>query len=94
MNLFVELLSEISTDVQIEPQLSELTGENLKYKTSNKQNEARLDISARNVWRSGDKAFFDVRIFNPTSKFYKKMTLKMHMSTTREKRRGSITNVL
>ena len=87
-NLFAELLSEISTDVQIEPQLSELTGENLKYKTSNKQNEARLDISARNVWRSGDKAFFDVRVFNPTSKFYRKMPLKSaYISNEKEKKR-------
>ena len=48
-SLLAELLSEISTDVQIEPQLAKLTGENLKYKTSNKQKEARLDISARNI---------------------------------------------
>ena len=87
-NQFAELLSEISTDVQLEPQLAELTGENLKYKTSNKQNEARLDISARNVWRFGDKAFFDVRVFNPTSKFYKKMPLKSaYISNEKKKKR-------
>ena len=87
-NLFAELLSEISIDVQLEPQLAELTGENLKYKTSNKQKEARLDISARNVWRVGDKAFFDVRVFNPTSKSYMKMTLKnAYVNNEREKKR-------
>ena len=87
-NQFAELLSEISTDVQLEPQLAELTGENLKYKTSNKQNEARLDISARNVWRFGDKAFFDVRVFNPTSKFYSKMPLKSaYVTNEKEKKR-------
>ena len=35
-NLFIELLSETSIDVQLELQLAELTDENLKYKTSNK----------------------------------------------------------
>ena len=87
-NLFAEFLSETSTDVQLEPQLAELTGENLKYKTSNKQKEARLDISARNVWRSGDKAFFDVRVFNPTSKFYMNMPLKSaYVNNEKEKKR-------
>jgi len=87
-NLFAALLSEISTDVQLEPQFAELSGENLKYKTSNKQKEARLDISARNVWRFADKGFFDVRVFNPTSKSYKKMLLKStYVNNEKDKKR-------
>ena len=66
-NSFGELLTETYNDVHLEPQLSELTGKILKYKTSNKQKEALLDISAKSVWRFGDKSFFDVRIFNPIS---------------------------
>ena len=36
-NLFAEILTETSKDIQLEPQLVELAGENLKYRTSNIQ---------------------------------------------------------
>ena len=44
-NSFGELLTETSKDVQLELQLAEVTGENLRHKTSNKQKDARIDIS-------------------------------------------------
>ena len=55
-----ELLSEVSQDVAVEPLLTPLTGENLKYKSANTDDHARLDISARGVWINGSRAFFDV----------------------------------
>jgi len=66
-------------DAQLKPQLAELTGENLKYRISSKQKESCLNIPARNLRRFGDKYFFDVRVFNPTSKLYKKRPLKVHI---------------
>ena len=41
-----DLLSETYNDVAIEPQLTSLTGEKFQYKTANKDDGARLDVSA------------------------------------------------
>ena len=38
--------------------------------------EARLDIRARGFWRTGQNAFFDVRITNPNCDSQRNMTLK------------------
>ena len=62
-----ELLNEVSYDVKIEPPLQPLSGEDLSPQT-NKEDEARLDISARGFWNKCEMAFFDVRVFNPFAK--------------------------
>jgi len=41
-----------------------------------KSDGARLDIGARGFWTSGQKAFFDVRVFNPLAKRYRNTELK------------------
>ena len=46
------LLSEICSNVSIEPRLQPLTGESLDYATSNTSSEARLDVAANGVWGS------------------------------------------
>jgi len=40
------LLSQVCTNVQVEPQLQPLSGESLSHRTSNTDDHARLDISA------------------------------------------------
>ena len=40
-----DLLAEVCNDVKIEPQLTSLTGERLSHKSSNKNDDARLDVS-------------------------------------------------
>ena len=63
-------LKEVCRDVKKEPVLQPLVGiENLP-RSSNTSSEARLDISARGFWVAGQKAFFDVRVFNPLAKRY------------------------
>ena len=69
------LLNEICNDVQIEPQLQSLSGENFDAKTANKHEDARLDISARGFWCSGQKALFDVSVFNPIASRYRNTPL-------------------
>ena len=46
-----DLLTLTSKDVQIEPILTKLTGEELRYKTGKVEDDARVDVSARNFWR-------------------------------------------
>ena len=36
-----------------------------ELKTANVEQEARVDISARGFWNRGQKAFFDLGVFNP-----------------------------
>ncbi len=53
-------------DVCIEPELQPLTGETLRGKTANKEEGARLDITANGLWGGRfERTMVDVRVFNP-----------------------------
>ena len=70
------LLSQVCSNVQIEPHLQPLSGETLAHRTSNVDNQARLDISAKGFWNtSHELAFFDVRVFNPLAKSHVNQSL-------------------
>ena len=69
------MMEEVCKDVQKEPKLNELTGETFNLKSTNIENDARLDISARSFWGRGTKAFVDVRVFNPIAKSYRSQSL-------------------
>ena len=70
-----DLLHEVCYDVETDSKLNPLTGEKLVLKTANTSDEARVDVSARSFRVRGQKAFFDVRIFNPTAKCYSTQSL-------------------
>ena len=57
------------------PCLQELTGETFELKSKKEDEDARLDISARNFWSTETKAYFDVKVFNPIAKSYINQTL-------------------
>ena len=83
-----EVLREVCQNVEVEPLLTPLTGENFQYRTANTDDQARLDVSARGVWTRGSKAFFDVRVFNPLAPSYQGQTLSAaHKSNENEKKR-------
>ena len=65
-----ELLSEVCSNVEKEPLLQPLSGEVFKYSTTNTRTNARLDLSAEGFWTRGEKAFFDVRVFDPVAPSY------------------------
>ena len=68
--------------------LTPLTGETFKYKTTNIEEQARVDVSARGVWIRGSRAFFDVRVFNPLAQSYSNQTLKAtHKTNENSKKR-------
>ena len=66
-----ELLAECHNNVQVEPNLSPLTGKTFPASTIT-TDEARVDIAACGGWIKGKMGFFDVRVFNPTAKTYLK----------------------
>ena len=65
-----EMMSEVCRDVEKEPQLLPITGEKLQYRTSNTNEDARCDIAARGFWSRGERAFFDIRVFDPAAPSY------------------------
>lgn len=56
-------MSEVCPDVRKEPILVALANEDLQN-NANRNDQARLDVSALNFWTNGQRAFFDVRVFN------------------------------
>ena len=65
-----KLLNEICNDVEREPHLQPITGEEFT-RSAITGDEARLDVKARGFWRRGQVAFFDIRITHlnaPTSR--------------------------
>ena len=59
------MMKSICNDVEIEPGLQRVTNPtNCSKKTANLRDDACLDIRTREFWRSGQNAFFDVRITN------------------------------
>ena len=70
-NMTAKMLTETCKDVRLEPPLNPLSGEVLNETTANSSDEARVDVAARGFWISGQKAFFDIRVFNPLAKRYR-----------------------
>ena len=75
-DITVKLLDEVCKDVQVEPMLNKLTGEEFKLRTANFQDEARLDISANGFWVKCQKTFVDIRVFDPNAARYTNQSLK------------------
>ena len=62
------LLTEVCHGVTTEPHLQPLSGESLSHRSANTQDGARLDVAMYGFWGGRfEKAFIDVRIFNPSA---------------------------
>ena len=79
----------------IEPTLQQLTGESLHERTANITDKARLDIATRGFWISGQRAFFDISVFNPMAQWYGSQELnKAYEINEREKKRQKNKQIL
>ena len=56
--------------VHVEPQLQMLSGETLSQKTVNNSDQDRVDVSTHELSLTGQVTFFDIRLFNPTTRQY------------------------
>ena len=87
-DLTANLLSEVCPDVSIEPSLNELTGKTLMYRSANTAADAHLDVSARGVWTKGQRAFFDIRVFDPLTRRCQGQSLaQTYVTNEKEKKR-------
>ena len=72
----------------IEPLLTPLSGEQFNLRSTITEEHARVDVSARDVWVRGSRAFFDIMVFNPLARSYSNSTLKAsHKSNENLKKR-------
>ena len=87
-------MDEVFIDARKEPILQEVNNEDLPQE-ANKSKEARLDISALNFWATGERAFFDVRIFNLFTQRHSKVAVeKCFRANENEKKRSYANRVL
>ena len=64
-DLLAELLAEVCPCVAVELALQLLSGESFQHRSTNTEDNAKLDVCAREFWdKSRATAFFDVRVFN------------------------------
>ncbi|XP_064400133.1 uncharacterized protein LOC135346443 [Halichondria panicea] len=68
-DLTANLLTEICSDVCVEPELQPVSGEELIGLSANVQDGARLDIACNGFWGGRfERTYLDVRVFNPHAK--------------------------
>ena len=89
-DLTANLLTEVCSEVCIEPHLQPTTPDQLSGATANAQDGARLDVSANRVWGGRfQRTYFDVRVFNPHAPSNKNLTLSAcYRKHEREKKRA------
>ena len=65
-DITASLLSEVCSDVSVEPALQPVDSEPLQFATASREDGAHLDVVARDVWgQNRQRAFFNVWVFNP-----------------------------
>ena len=97
-------MSDVCSDVCIEPNLQTITNETLRGASAITEDGARLDIAANGFWDGCfEKAYFDVRIFNPhapsnrqqclagTYRKYDRIKIRAYEQRVREVEHGSFT---
>ena len=89
-NITADLLSEVCHNVGTEPPLQPITDEHLIHRTANREDGARLDVAADGFWDNGrQRAFFDVRVFNPLAPSYQNTPLaQCYRKNEQEKKRA------
>ena len=65
-DLTASLLTEVCSNVAVEPGLQQLSGEELSGASANRDEGARMDVAADGFWgKSTERAFFNIQVFNP-----------------------------
>ena len=89
-DITAELMSEVCHNVGTEPILQPITNECLVHRTANREDGARLDVAADSFWGNDrQRAFFDVRVFNPHAQSYQNTSLSQcYRKNEQEKQRA------
>ncbi|KAG0721638.1 hypothetical protein GWK47_046071 [Chionoecetes opilio] len=85
-DLTASMFREVCRDVSTEPTLLPLNGEHMQYMTANTANEARCGRKCSCFWSRGQRAFMDIRIFDPMAACYQRISLEAaHQKNERDK---------
>ena len=63
---------EVTSEVKVEPALQPLFTKEIH---GNQSDKPRSDISTRKVWRRGQRAFFNMGVFDPNAQRHQSKTL-------------------
>lgn len=89
--LFADLCREVFPDVEVEPPLQPLSGEEMAHASAVTDDEARSDVRVRGFWSKGRNAFFEFRVSYPHARCYlgtKPENLLKQISKTRKREYG------
>ena len=88
-DLTASLLSEVCSDVGVEPALQPLDGEPLQFATANSEDGARLDVVARDFWGRNRQHVFRCQGLNPFAcSYFCSQLSRCYQLHEREKRRA------
>ena len=95
-DLQAELLNMVCYDVQVEPALQPITGEELARGT-NQAPDARLDIHCRGFWERQRAAFFNIRVCHPNADSYRELSpqqiYRIHENEKKRKYNSHVTEI-
>ena len=95
-DLQAELLDMVCYDVQVEPALQPITGEELA-RGANQAPDARLDVHCRGFWERQRAAFFDIRVCHPNADSYRdlspKQIYRIHENEKKRKYNSRVTEI-
>ena len=95
-DLQAELLDMVCYDVQVEPALQPITGEQLARGT-NQAPDARLNVHYRGFWERKRAAFFDIRVCHPNADSYRdlspKQIYRIHENEKKRKYNSRVTEI-
>ena len=95
-NLQAELLDMVCYNVQVEPALQPITGEELARGT-NQAPDARLDVHCRGFWERQKAVFFDIRVCHPNRDSYRdlspKQIYRIHENEKKRKYNSRVTEI-
>ena len=80
-------LQSMTSPTMCQLALFSLTGEELTHSASSSDG-ARIDIAARGYWQRCEKAFFDVRVFNPYASTHRRQTLSSSFNANELEKKG------
>ena len=75
-DFLTEMLDKVCKDVEKEPKLQALEGEEFSRASTLTGDQAHPDIRARGFYRAGQHTFFDVKVMNPNSESYLNISTK------------------
>ena len=92
-DITASLLSEVCHGVSTEPHLQPLAGESMSHRSAISDDGARLDVAMYGFWGGRfEKAFLDVRVFNPSAKSNQTASITSIYTEDTSKRKSDNTN--